>query len=96
MAPARKLPRPFEMPWGRGEIVEEAAYTGEHHEPCIQLMEYTDGEGAGGHSIRFCTYNHRGQFQRSPLMLSDGDIEGLRRALKETPRLQALLRRLLD
>ena len=25
---ARKLPRPFEMHWGAGEIVEEASYEG--------------------------------------------------------------------
>jgi hypothetical protein len=96
MAPPRKLPRPFEMHWGRGDIVEEAAFEGEYHEPCIQLMQYTEGEAAGGYSIRFCTYNHRGQFQRSPLMLSEDDIDGLRRALRRTPRLHAVLKRLID
>jgi hypothetical protein len=96
MAPPRKLPRPFEMHWGRGNIVEEASYEGEYHEPCIQLMEYTEGEAAGSFSIRFCTYNHRGQFQRSPLMLGEEDIEGLRKALSQTPRLHAVLKRLID
>jgi hypothetical protein len=84
------------MHWGRGEIVEEASYEGEYHEPCIQLMEYQEGEAAGSFSIRFCTYNHRGMFQRSPLMLGEADIEGLRKALHETPRLLAVLKRLLD
>ena len=92
----RKLPRPFEMYWGRGEIVEEATCVGEYHEPTIQLMVYTEGEAAGGISVRFCTFNHAGRFQRSPLMMSEDDIDGLREALRETPRLQALLRRLLD
>ncbi len=96
MATTRKLPRPFEMPWGRGEIVEEAGYAGEHHEPAIQLLAYTDGEAAGGVSVRFCTYTHGGRFQRSPLMLSEEDIDGLRVALSATPRLQALLRRLVE
>jgi len=96
MAPPRKLPRPFEMHWGRGEIVEEASYEGEYHEPCIQLMEYQEGEAAGSFSIRFCTYNHRGMFQRSPLMVGEADIEGLRKALHETPRLLAVLKRLVD
>ena len=95
MAPARKLPRPFEMHWGRGEIVEEASYSGQYHEPCIQLMVYTEGEGAGGFSVRFCTYNHEGRFQRSPLMVGEDDIEGLRAALRSTPRLRQILKRLV-
>jgi hypothetical protein len=94
MPSSRKLPRPFEMHWGRGEIVEEASFTGEYHEPAIQLLEYTEGEAAGSFSVRFCTYNHRGGFQRSPLMVSEADIEGLRKAIEETPRLRDLLRRL--
>jgi hypothetical protein len=84
------------MHWGRGDIVEEATYEGEYHEPCIQFMEYTEGEAAGSFSIRFCTYNHRGMFQRSPLMLGEADIEGLRKALRKTPRLHAVLKRLVD
>ena len=96
MAPPRKLPRPFEMHWGRGDIVEEASYEGEYHVPCIQLMEYTEGEAAGSFSLRFCTYNHRGMFQRSPLMLGEADIDGLRKALRETPRLHAVLKRLVE
>ena len=96
MAPTRKLPRPFEMHWGSGEIVEEASFDGEHHAPTIQLMEYTDGEGAGSISIRFCTYNHRGMFQRSPLMVSEQDLDGLRKALHSTPRLRAVLKRLVE
>jgi hypothetical protein len=92
----RKLPRPFEMPWGRGEIVEEAVHEGEHHVPTLQLLIYTEGDAAGGFSIRFCSYNHRGMFQRSPLMLGEDDIDGLRRALESTPQLQALLRRLVE
>jgi hypothetical protein len=96
MAQTRKLPRPFEMHWGRGEIVEEASYVGEYHEPCIQLMEYTEGEAAGSVSLRFCTYNHRGGFQRSPLMVSEADLEGLRKALEATPRLRAVLKRLVN
>ena len=95
MAPNRKLPRPFEMHWGRGDIVEEATYTGEYHEPAIQLMQYTEGEAAGSFSVRFCTYNHRGGVQRSPLMVSEADLEGLRKALEATPRLREILRRLV-
>ena len=95
MAPPRKLPRPFEMHWGSGEIVEEASFTGEYHEPTIQLMQYTEGEAAGGFSIRFCSYSHRGSFQRSPLMVGAEEIEGLRSALRETPRLREILAHLV-
>jgi len=94
--PARKLPRPFEMHWGSGEIVEEATFVGEYHEPAIQLMVYTDGPAAGGYSVRFCSYSHRGSFQRSPLMVSEDDLEGLRNALKATPRLREILRTLVS
>lgn len=95
MAGKRGLPRPFEMHWGRGEIIEEASYEGEHHEPAIQLLYYTGGDATGGYSLRFCTYNHAGRFQRSPLMLDEADIEGLRESLKSTPQIAALLRKLL-
>jgi hypothetical protein len=94
MAPERKLPRPFEMHWGRGEIVEEASFSGEYHEPAIQLMLYTEGEAQGSFGLRFCSYNHRGMFQRSPLMVGETEIAGLRRALRQTPRLREILRQL--
>jgi hypothetical protein len=84
------------MHWGRGEIIEEATFSGEYHEPAIQLLAYTEGEAAGGFSIRFCSYNHRGQFQRSPLMLGEAEIEGLRKALQETPQLRDILSQLID
>src|SRR3990170_522777 len=56
---ARALPRPFAYHWGSGQIVEEAAYTGEHHEPAIQLLQYDESAGHAGWSIRFCFYNPR-------------------------------------
>lgn len=96
MAPRRKVPRPFEMHWGRGEIIEEATFGGEYHQPTIQLLSYTEGEAAGSFSIRFCSYNSRGQFQRSPLMVSKDDLDGLRTALQETPELREILRRLIQ
>jgi len=96
MPAARKVPRPFAMHWGSGEIVEEAAFSSEHHEPAIQLLAYTDPENAGSFSIRFCSYNHRGAFQRSPLMLGRAEIDGLREALRATPALREFLKRLVD
>ncbi|MGH2490088.1 MAG: hypothetical protein ACRDF9_01145 [Candidatus Limnocylindria bacterium] len=91
MAKPRDVPRPFTMPWGKGEIIEEATAVGEHHEPAIQLLRYEDGSV----SIRFSHYDHRGRFQRSPLMVSRDTIAGLRRSLAKTPRLRALLARLV-
>ena len=92
----RPLPRPFTMHWGTGEITEEASFVGEFHAPCIQLLEYTEGPAAGSFSIRFCYYDHEGRFQRSPLMVSENELDGLRQALKEAPRLREVLRRLAE
>lgn len=90
----RAVPRPFTMHWGTGRIVEEASYEGEHHVPAIQLLEYDDGEAAGTVSIRFAHFSHSGQFQRSPLMISETEIDALRDAVGRTPRLRALLLRI--
>jgi hypothetical protein len=82
------------MHWGSGQIIEEATYQGEHHVPAVQLMEYTEGEAAGTLAIRFAHFNERGQFQRSPLMIGEVEIDALREAVGRTPRLRALLLRI--
>jgi hypothetical protein len=84
------------MHWGRGQIVEEASYRGEHHEAVVQLMEYDDPAHAGAFSVRFCSYNPRGGFMRSPLMVGAEELAGLREALKSTPKLREILRGLLE
>jgi len=90
----REVPRPFQFHWGGGQIIEEASYVGRHVEPAIQLLEYEDG---GSYGIRFCYYNHDGRFQRSPMMIdSEDSLAGLHAALKETPKLRALLRKLVS
>ena len=97
MSPSsRPLPRPFSYHWGSGQIVEEAAYTGRYHEPVIQFLEYEEGEAAGRWSIRFCYYSLDGRFQRSPLVIDQDELDGLRAALAQAPRLRALLKRLLE
>jgi hypothetical protein len=96
MEPSRDLPRPFTMHWGGGQIVEEATCSSEHKQPSIQLMEYTDGQAAGSWSVRFCYYSPQGRFQRGPMMIDEGDIAGLRAALKKSPRLRRILKRLTD
>ncbi len=93
---ARTLPRPFNYHWGSGQIVEEASYSAQHHEPVIQLLRYEGGEVDGMWSIRFCFYNPKGMFQRSPLVIGSDELKGLRAALKKTPRLRRLLKRLVE
>ena len=88
----RSLPRPFSLHWGDGNIVEEATYAGEHHEPSLQLLEFADGSL----SIRFCYYDPAGRFQRSPLIVSNDEVVGLRKALAGAPRLKSLLRELVS
>ena len=80
------------MPWGKGEIVEEATTADEWHEPTIQLLRFEDGT----YSVRFAHYDHRGRFQRSPLMVGAKTLAGLRRAMRDAPRLRRLLRRLVE
>ena len=90
----RPVPRPFAFDWGGGNIIEEASFTGQYTEPAIQLLEY-DGD-SGSYGLRFCYYSLTGRFQRSPMMLdSAASLEGLRAALKTTPKLRALLKRLV-
>jgi hypothetical protein len=89
----REVPRPFAFHWGGGQIVEEASYIGQHTEIAIQLLEY-DGR-PGSYGIRFCYYNLDGRFQRSPMMIdSENSFEGLRAALKDTPKLREMLGKL--
>jgi len=84
---SRQVPRPFAMPWGKGEIVEEATAIGEWGEPSIQLLRYEDGS----ESIRFCQYDHRGRFRRSPMMVDGKLLRALGRSLAKTKRLKALV-----
>lgn len=89
----RPVPRPFAFHWGAGNIIEEASFTGKYTEPAIQLLEY---EGDSGSCVRFCYYSLDGRFQRSPMMLdSTESLDGLRAALKKTPKLRSLLKRLV-
>ncbi len=90
---ARPVPRPFTMPWGGGEIVEEASIVTEHNEPTIQLLRYSGDES--WETVRFCQYWLTGQFQRQPMMLAAADVANMREALKRTPRLRELLRELV-
>ena len=87
----RVLPRPFEMHWGSGMIVEEASTETPYVEPTIQLMEYDDGSL----TLRFCYY-HGPRFGRGPMMIDEQAIPGLAESLRKAPRIRELLRRLVD
>lgn len=87
----RPLPRSFEFPWGKGFIVEEASTIGEHHEPCIQLLEFTNGFEL----IRFCSYTLSGRFERNSWIAGQLEISQLAKALHKTPRIRQFLNHLL-
>lgn len=93
--PAQRPPRSFSLHWGKGIIEEEIRITSAHHQPAIQLLKFTEGPAAGSYEIRFCYYDHRGRFQRSPLIIDETDIPGLRKALRSAPRLSRLLSKLV-
>ena len=77
-------------------VAEEAQVQGQYHVPTIQLLQFKEGPADGEVSIRFCHYNHSGRFQRSPLLMSMAEIEMMREALRETPKLKELLRKLVE
>ena len=86
--------RNFTLHWGSGVIAEEVRVSGPFHCPAIQLLEFREGPAAGARQIRFCYYDHKGRFQRSPLIVGEEEMEALAGALKAAPRLRAMLRRL--
>jgi len=87
--------RSFSLHWGKGVIEEEVRVGSTYHQPTIQLLKFTEGAAAGTREIRFCYYDHRGRFQRSPLIIDEKDIPNLRKALKSAPRLARLLAKLV-
>ena len=92
----KKKVRAFSYHWGSGYISEEAQVKGPYHVPTIQLLRYTEGDTAGKVSIRFCHYGHDGRFRRSPLLMLPDEIDMMRDALRETPRLREALLRLVQ
>jgi hypothetical protein len=93
---ARKIPRPFSYPWGGGQIVEEVSARREHSEPTLQLLEFQDEGHEGFLMVRFCSYTPSGAFRRHPMLAGPDDLSQLREALREAPRLRALLGQLVD
>jgi hypothetical protein len=88
---ARKVPRSFELHWGKGVIAEEASVVTPFHEPTIQLLAFEDGS----RSLRFCAY-HGSSFARMPLIVSEEHIKALAKEVKKNPELQKILKELAD
>jgi hypothetical protein len=93
--PAKPAAKTFSLHWGSGIIEEEAQCVTPFHRPTVQLLKFTAGEAAGSYEIRFCHYDHRGRFQRAPLIIEETDIPALKRALADTPKLRKLLAKLV-
>ena len=70
-SPERRLPRPFKLPWGKGQVVEEASVVHDHWRPTIQLLEYEDGSL----NVRFCVYSAQGRFQRQTPIWTEEDFD---------------------
>lgn len=85
----------FNLHWGSGIVEEEALISTDYHQPCIQLLKFTEGEAEGQYEIRFCFYNHRGRFQRSPMIIDEDSLGEMRAALNATPKLKRMLKRLV-
>jgi hypothetical protein len=87
--------RTFALHWGSGVIEEEAIAEDQYHRSSIQLLKFTEGPIAGDREVRFCYYDTRGRFQRSPLVVDEDMIADLAKALRTTPRLRGMLKKLV-
>lgn len=93
--PQRRVPRAFSLPWGSGQIVEEAGIDGGLHAPALQLLAYELGEKKGQQAIRFSAYSPEGEMEDRALIINEREFEAMRREIDRSPRLKALLRRLV-
>jgi len=94
--PGRRIPRPFNLVWGSGRVIEEAAIEGGLHAPALQLLHYDEGEKKGQLAIRFAAYDPEGELERRPLIVNEREIAAIRRELEGAPRIRALLKRLIE
>lgn len=81
----------FSLHWGSGIIEEEVRIVTPYHVPTIQLLKFTAGPAAGRRAVRFCHYDTRGRFQRSPLIVDEQDVETLAKALTKAAKLRKML-----
>lgn len=91
MIKPKRAPKEFSLPWGKGIIEEEVQIETPYHRPTIQLLKFLQGEAAGTYEVRFCHYDRRGRFQRSPLIVDAKEFRRLQAALRKTPKLRKLI-----
>lgn len=96
MVPERRIPRPFNLLWGSGKVIEEAAIEGGLHAPSIQLLKYEKGEKKGQSAVRFAAYDTNGELERRPLIINEREFPRLKREVDRSPRLKALLSKLVN
>ena len=94
--PDRRVPRAFTLPWGSGLVLEEAAIEGGLHAPSIQLLHYELGERKGQSAVRFVAYDVDGHLEQRPLIINEREVSRLRAEINRSPRLKALLKRLVE
>jgi len=94
-SPRKTEAKTFSLHWGSGVIEEEVQIATPYHVPTIQLLRFLEGEAKGTYEIRFCHYDHRGRFQRSPLIVDEKNLPELRKVLLQAPKLRRLLGKLL-
>ncbi len=94
--PERRIPRAFNLPWGSGLVLEEAAIEGGLHAPSIQLLRYELGQNKGQTAVRFAAYGVEGTLEQRPLIVNEREIASLRAEISRSPRLKALLKRLVE
>ena len=94
--PEHRIPRAFTLPWGSGLVLEEAAIEGGLHAPSVQLLHYELGQRKGQTSIRFAAYDADGHLEQRPLIINEREIPRLRAEIARSPRLKALLRKLIE
>jgi hypothetical protein len=90
----KRTEKTFSLHWGSGVIEEEVRIATPYHLPTIQLLKFTAGPASGSRAIRFCHYDSRGRFQRSPLIIDEKDIETLSKALAKSKKLRMILAKL--
>jgi hypothetical protein len=94
--PDRRVPRAFTLPWGSGQIVEEAHIEGGLHQPALQLLKYELGEKKNQQAIRFAAFDAEGHMEQRPLIVNEREVAALRKEIARSPRLKALLKKLVE
>ncbi|MDA0301394.1 MAG: hypothetical protein O2822_02605 [Chloroflexi bacterium] len=64
--------------------------------PSIQLLHYELGERKGQSAVRFVAYDEEGHLEQRPLIVNEREIAALRGEIARSPRLRALLKRLVE